>query len=123
MRFLIALILICMTALTAAASVFRSVNRLYVVPVNRDTFEVIEDRGAGASDIWCSAADYAQAAGLDGVRKRMYILEPRGKSRTTPNATGVLFTTSPSDDLKDTPHSYSVTINRKGEEFTYQPCL
>jgi hypothetical protein len=124
--YVITLILFFATALSAAAT-YRSANLLYVVPISNDTFEVIEDRGAGPSDIWCSAADYARAAGLDGVRKRMYIVEPRGKSKTTPNAIGVTFTTNPSEELKNTPRSYSVSVKRKGEnlpiDHAYEFCF
>jgi hypothetical protein len=102
-------------ALPAAAASFRAINLLYVRPIDAVTFEVLESRGAGAADIWCAAADYARRAGLDGVRKRMYVTEPRGASRTTANAIGVVFTTEPDDALRDTPSSYSVTVTRRGE--------
>lgn len=110
-------IIFCIFSLTPmafAAQPYRSVNWLIVVPINADTFEVLESRGAGARGIWCAAADYARAAGLDGVRKRIYVVEPRGPSRTQGNGKGVVFTTNPDEQLKKMPSSYSATVNSKG---------
>jgi hypothetical protein len=97
-----------------AADPFRAVNWLTVVPINANTFEVLESRGAGVHGIWCAAADYARAAGLDGVRKRMYVLDTRGPARTRANETGVVFTTNPDEQLAKTPTSYSVSVTTKG---------
>ncbi|WP_227269789.1 hypothetical protein [Roseobacter weihaiensis] len=113
-RFLIGLVIASM-GLPAAANVYRTVNRLYVVPITADTFEVIEDRGVGARGIWCAAADYTRAAGLDGLRKRLYIVEPRGPSRTMANQIGVVFTVNPDEQMRNTPSSYSVSVKRRGE--------
>lgn len=98
-----------------AAQSYLAVNRLNVVPMNPDDFEVIEDRGAGARQIWCAAADYVQAIGRDRPRLRMYVKEVRGNSRTVPNRKGVVFTINPDDKLKNTPPSYSVTVTNLGE--------
>ncbi len=108
---------ICMAlaAPVLAAPAYRAVNWLYVVPVSADTFEVIDDRGESARAIWCAAADYVRAAGLDGVRKRIYIVEPRGPSKTQPNVKAVMFTTNPDEEMANTPSSYSVSVNRRGE--------
>lgn len=99
----------------AAADAFRAVNRLYVVPLSADTFEVIEDRGAGARGLWCAGSDYVRAIGRDSTRKRMYVLEPRGAAKTVPNRKSVVFTLAPDEALRNTPPSYSVSVNRKGE--------
>jgi hypothetical protein len=100
-----------------AANAYRAINWLFVVPITADTFEVIEDRGEGAPGIWCAAADYAQAAGLDGVRKRLYVIEPRGPSRTQANAIGVSFTTNPDEKLAQSPSAYSVSVTRRGDNY------
>ena len=116
MRF--AVLFLCIFAVgvpAMAAQAYRSVNWLFVVPVNADTFEVIDDRGESARGIWCAAADYVRAAGLDGVRKRIYIVEPRGPSKTEANAIAVMFTTNPDEEMAKTPSSYSVSVKRKGE--------
>lgn len=102
-------------ASTAVAQPFRAVNWLYVVPVTQDSFEVLDDRGSSAKEFWCAAADYARAAGLDGVRKRLYIVEPLGASQTTSGAKGVVFTVSPDEAMKNTPSSYSVSVKRRNE--------
>ena len=78
-----------------AAQSYLAVNRLNVVPISPDDFEVIEDRGASARQIWCAAADYVQAIGRDRPRLRLYVKEARGKSRTVPNRKGVVFTINP----------------------------
>lgn len=114
MRQTLAILLLISLALPASAT-FRALNRLYVVPIDQNTFEVIEDRGAGATDIWCAAADYVRSAGLDGPRKRLYVLEARGQSKTKANAYGIVFTLDPSEDIRNTAPSYSVTVTRKGE--------
>lgn len=97
------------------ADAFRAVNWLYVVPLTPDTFEVIEDRGAGARGIWCAAADYVQSAGRDRAGQRMYVLEPRRPSKTVPGRMGIVFTLRPDEAMRDTPSSYSVTVRRRGE--------
>jgi hypothetical protein len=111
---------LCISAVAmpvVAASAYRAINWLFVIPITADTFEVIEDRGEGARGIWCAAADYAQAAGLDGIRKRLYVVEPRGPSRTQANAIGVSFTTNPDDELAQSPSSYSVSVKRRGDNY------
>lgn len=114
------LIAICAAASVFAASAvwaqtYRAVNRLYVKPLGSDTFEVFEDRGAGARGIWCAAADYTKSIGRDRKGQRMFILEPRGPSKTTPNQTAVVFTLKPNEALRNTAPSYSVSVRRVGE--------
>lgn len=118
MRFLLPLVLSTACSLPAIAADFRAINRLNVVPISADTFEVIEDHGAGASDIWCAASEYARAAGLDGVRRRMYVVDPRGPSKTRANEIGVVFTVNPDDEMRNSPTSYSVTVKRRGENLS-----
>ncbi|ABG31414.1 hypothetical protein CEP88_18760 [Roseobacter denitrificans] len=102
-------------ALPAAAQPYRAVNWLYVVPISQDSFEVLDDRWSSAKDFWCAAADYARASGLDGVRKRLYIVDPLGASKTTDGVKGVVFTVTPDDAMKNTPSSYSVSVKRRNE--------
>ncbi len=98
-----------------AAQSYLAINRLNVVPITPDEFEVIEDRGAGARDMWCAAADYVQAIGRDRTRLRMYVKGVRGPARTVPNRIGVVFTINPDEKLRDTAPSYSVTVTNLGE--------
>ncbi|WP_220799457.1 hypothetical protein [Roseobacter sp. OBYS 0001] len=99
----------------AGAQPYRAINWLYVVPVSQNSFEVIDDGRSSAKDFWCAGSDYARAFGLDGVRKRLYILDPLGDSKTTAGAKGVMFTVSPDDAMKNTPSSYSVSVKRGNE--------
>lgn len=114
---ILGLIFCALSASAVTAQAYRAVNRLYVVPISSDTFEVIDDRGASAQALWCAGADYARRAGLDGIRKRMYVVEPRGQSRTRANVKAVTFTTNPSPELADSPSSYSVSVNRRGDNY------
>lgn len=104
-----------MTAPAFSAQAYLAINRLNVVPINPNDFEVIEDRGASARQIWCAAADYVQAIGRDRSRLRMYVKGVRADSRTVPNRKGVVFTIKPDEKLKNTPPSYSVTVTNLGE--------
>ena len=115
MRAMFSGICLALWVLPASAQSYLAVNRLDVVPMTQDTFEVIESRGAGASAIWCAAADYTIWAGRDGPRKRLYVLTPRGPSRTRAGATAVAYTLTPDDRLRNTPPSYSVSVRREGE--------
>lgn len=120
LRYLIVLCCACSIAAPADAQAFRSVNRLIVVPISEDTFEVIDDRRAGAQGMWCAGADYARRAGLDGIRKRMYVVEPLGPSRTRANANAVTFTTNPDPELADSPSAYSVSVKKRGDNYSIQ---
>lgn len=115
MRLIFASFLSVLSAAPVFAEPYRAVNRLFVVPLSADTFEVIEDRGAGARGIWCAAADYTQAIGRDVPRQRMFVLQPRGPSVSSPGRKGIVFTLRPDETIRDTPSSYSVSVTRKGE--------
>jgi len=114
------ILLCCAIAIAApaASQAFRAVNLYFVVPISRETFDVIEDRRTGARGYWCAAADYVRKAGLDGPRKRIFIETPRGASKTQAGRTGVVFTVAPGDDIRDTPPSYSVTVRNRGENLS-----
>lgn len=62
-------------------------------------FEVIEGRGAGASHIWCSAADFARGQLRAGAGQRLYLAAGSGPSRTSPGRRSVVFTLTPDADL------------------------
>ncbi|THH35686.1 hypothetical protein E4Z66_11385 [Aliishimia ponticola] len=84
------------------------------LPVNRvtaTTFEVIEKRGAGAQDIWCAAARFAEDV-LGKQRGRLYVAKARGPAQTAPGAKGVLFTI---DTPANASKSYSVSVNVEGQ--------
>ncbi|UOA32348.1 hypothetical protein DSM110093_02140 [Sulfitobacter sp. DSM 110093] len=111
----IALTLICLLPLQAAAQAYRAENWLTVVPLTSRDFEVIEDRGAGARQLWCAAADFAEnVIGLPRD-ERLFIKTPRGPSVSGVGRIGVVFTTDPERVSGDTGKSYSVTVRRAGE--------
>ena len=92
-----ALSVVLMLALAGPAAAFRPNIPLEVVPIAEiGAFEVIEARGAGATHIWCVAADHARhalgAAGTD----RIYLAAPRGPSQTMPGRKALRFALSPS---------------------------
>lgn len=65
--------------------------KLRVNAVDADSFEVIERRGAGAPDMWCAAARYANKA-LGVYDGRIWLETARGPSRTVAGSKGATFT-------------------------------
>jgi len=71
--------------------------QLRVNAVDSDSFEVVQRRGAGAPDMWCAAARYANDT--LGVRKgRIWVETPRGPARSAAGYKGVIFTTAPQEN-------------------------
>ncbi len=84
--------------------------RLAVNPVSSTSFEVIESGGAGAQDMWCAAASYAQ--NRLGIRRgRMYVARAIGPAETVRGRKGVVFTTQPTADAFT---SVSVSVKEPG---------
>lgn len=97
------------SALAAQSVVFRL--NLDVNPVSATSFEVIEARGAGAMDIWCAAATYAEDTLRIPGNKRLYIEKARGPAVTASGRKGVVFTTiGEGRDNK----TYSVSVKQVG---------
>lgn len=84
---------------------------LDVNPLPAGQFEVIEARGAGAQDIWCAAALYAEDT-LGQQRGRLYVITPRGPAQTVPGRTGVAFSTQAPEA---TSQAYSVSVDIAGQ--------
>lgn len=84
--------------------------RLEVNPVSATQFEVIESDSAGAQDIWCAAARYAEET-LGISRGRLYVARARGPAETVPGRKGVIFTTQPTEDAFT---SVSVSVREPG---------
>lgn len=89
--FIFAAIFAIATPIASHAQTFRAINDLYVIPLSRSTFEVIEARGEGPQGIWCAAAEYAERR--LGAKGRVYIREGRGPSRSVSGRKSVVFTT------------------------------
>ena len=95
----------------SARSLFPTLN-LSVNPVSATSFEVIEARGAGAMDMWCAAASYAEdTLGVRG-NKRLYVESPRGPSVTAQGRKGVVFTTNGAGGGQQ---AVSVSVRRAGD--------
>ena len=101
MRALLPVLFATLWTLPALGQSYLAINRLDVVPLTRG--------------IWCAAADYTRRTGRDGPQKRLYVMTPRGPSKTRPGATAVAYTLAPDERLKNTPASYSVSVRREGE--------
>lgn len=84
--------------------------RLQVNPISATQFEVIESGGAGAQDIWCAAASYAEGA-LGRTRGRLYIARARGPAETVPGRKGVVFSVEPTPGAFT---SVSVSVRQAG---------
>ncbi|MEH6830921.1 hypothetical protein [Sulfitobacter sp.] len=98
--------------IAAGAQTFRAVNDLYVVPLTRSTFEVIEAHGEGPQGIWCAAAEYAERR--LGAKGRIYVLEARGPSRNTPGRKSVVFTTNAANLTVEPFKSVSLSTSQVG---------
>jgi hypothetical protein len=85
-----------------------------VRPIDANTFEVIENDGAGGSQMWCAAGiftrDYLnQRGGAIGV------LQARAASAAYPGRKSVIFTTRPLPNAKS---SYSEDVRTAGKTFS-----
>lgn len=92
-RIFLALVLAVAVA-TPGASRGLFATKLTVNPVTAKTFEVIEAYGAGASQMWCAAARYAQER-LGKDRGRIYLAEALGPAKTAPGKKGAVFSIDP----------------------------
>jgi hypothetical protein len=104
----------------AAEGRFTASNLLRVYPLPRaGNFEVISSRGAGPGQIWCAAAEYAQARTRPDFSRRMYISRPLSVSANEPPRKGVAFTLAPDADLLDgpTPNNSGLTLSVKQRGF------
>jgi hypothetical protein len=81
-----------------AADTFRALNRLDVVPLGPDSFEVFDGIEGGPNGIWCAAADYTRDIGRDVPKQRLFISKPRGPAITDPARKSVAFTFVPNDN-------------------------
>ncbi|REC55618.1 hypothetical protein DRV84_11405 [Rhodosalinus sediminis] len=74
---------LALSLIAPAAQAFRAENGLEVTALPEPaTFEVIQSRGAGPTQIWCAAADYARAELSGGASDRLVITAPRGPAET-----------------------------------------
>lgn len=114
MRLLILVTAIVALPMVSLAQSYQAVNRLAVVPLEGNGFEVIEDRGEGARGIWCAAADFAiEQRGAAGPA-RLYVKTALGPSVKVRGGRAVGFTLDEAE-LSDPPvTAYSVTVRQPG---------
>ncbi|MCX7560857.1 hypothetical protein OS190_14870 [Sulfitobacter sp. F26204] len=106
---------ICATlAVPAYAQSYLAVNRLQVVPVGNNAFEVIESRGEGARGMWCAAADFVLYGQGKKGNQRLYVKVPRGPSATVAGRKGAVFTTDVNSLPNGPKESYSVSVRIAG---------
>ncbi|MFK7835368.1 MAG: hypothetical protein AB8B60_04045 [Sulfitobacter sp.] len=105
---------------------FEAINRLQVVPLGAQGFEVIEARGDGARGMWCAAADYAITRQNIRCDQRLYVKSPRGPSVSGAGRIGVVFTTDVNALSVAPSQSYSVSVRVAGQglplHHAYQFC-
>lgn len=88
-------------AMATSASAYRTKAGMIAVadPSASGVFEVYKKPGAGPSEYWCAAGDFAmRGLGLSGST-RLYILRGPGPASTDPRRTAVRFTYAPGSDV------------------------
>ncbi|MCE8009365.1 hypothetical protein [Aestuariivita sp.] len=78
-------------ALPSSAWAFRAKNHLEVNPITQTRFEVIQRAGAGASDFWCAAGDYARRVLGVAANQPVYLVAGRDTAQTRTNRIAVTF--------------------------------
>lgn len=77
--------------LPGAALAVRAWNGLEVIPLTDRSFEVVGRVGAGPSDYWCGAGDFARRYLRTPVTARIYLSRPIGPSVARPGRNAVHF--------------------------------
>ena len=119
MRYSLSLVLAAVILAMPLASAAQSfiIKERFVIPVHgmdANTFEVIENDGAGGGQLWCAAGRYAG----DELGKRggtLSVMQPRGPSAAFPGRKSVIFTASP---IADPVSSYSLSVRTQGLTFS-----
>lgn len=85
-----------------------------VYAIDAGSFEVVENDGAGGTQLWCAAGIYVREV-LQQRNGSIYILQVRGDSQAEPGRKSVIFTTQPGDNT-----FFSVTqgVRSTGKTFT-----
>lgn len=114
MKHINALALACLVATPVpVAADMLDIRTRYVLPVvavDADSFEVIENDGAGGPQMWCAAAIYARRV-LGQRGSDLYVQTARGPAQTVAGRTGVVFTTAP---MENAIPSYSFGLRQVG---------
>ncbi|WP_299043540.1 hypothetical protein [uncultured Tateyamaria sp.] len=115
---LFALYLIASTTLPTLALAQTEIRReRFQIPIfalDANTFEVIENDGAGGSDLWCAAGIYVRTR-LGQRGGDITILSPLGPAQSVPGRRGVVFSTA---DTGEAISSFSEGVRRAGKRFS-----
>jgi len=85
-----------------------------IFPIDANTFEVVENDGAGGTALWCAAGVYTR----DTLGQRggsLYILKGRSDSERISGRKSVIFSTQPVDGAFS---SFSQGVRRAGKVFS-----
>lgn len=91
---LIFLAILLPTVVPAQRFLLREIMIIPVRPIDTHTFEVIENDGAGGTQMWCAAGKYVRDY-LQRPGGSIIILTPRASSVAYPGRKSVIFTTKP----------------------------
>lgn len=111
---LIALMLLVPDAVLAQRFLLREIIVIPVRSIDQHTFEVIENDGAGGTQLWCAAGkftrDYLQQRGGD-----ISVQTPRSASAKFPQKKSVVFSTRPASNAF---RSTSQGVRQAGQTFS-----
>ncbi|MEM8655346.1 MAG: hypothetical protein AAGF36_11415 [Pseudomonadota bacterium] len=111
---LLLLALILPSAVLAQQFLLREIVIIPVYPINTTTFEVIENDGAGGTQLWCAAGKFTRGY----LRQRggdLTVLQPRAASAAFPGRKSVVFTTQPTANAFG---STSQGVRQAGQTFS-----
>lgn len=98
----------------ASAQSFTAVNGLAVVPLDADSMEVVEIKRTGSRGVWCAAADFVRQRLGNPRRAEIYVMVPRGASRSVQGSNGTIFTIAPDPSTINAKPSYSASVSEVG---------
>lgn len=98
----------------AQQEVRRNRFQIPIFSIDANTFEVIENDGAGGFDLWCAAGIFVRSR-LVQRGGDITVLTPRGPAQSAPGRTSVIFTTEPVEGAFS---SYSQGVRQKGKRFS-----
>ncbi len=92
-RVVLAVLLASVPSSLFAFETFREIYRIPVIAISATTFEVIENDGAGGSQLWCAAGTFARERLGVGPGERLYVQRGRAQSERAAGRKSVVFTT------------------------------
>ncbi|MEL6465567.1 MAG: hypothetical protein AAFQ58_11420 [Pseudomonadota bacterium] len=111
---LAALALILPSTVLGQRFLLREIVVIPVYPIDANTFEVIENDGAGGTQLWCAAGKFTRGY-LHQRGGDLTVLTPRAASATFPGRKSVVFTTRPTSNAF---RSASQGVRQAGQTFS-----